>query len=287
MDAPQSKAKKPPAFQFYAKDFLTGTMEMSLLEIGAYTKFLAWSWDNGALPENEARRAAILGVSVRAMRQIWDGIGDKWQGTDAGFINPRLEHQRNELADFKRRQSDRGRSGATEKWRKHSASSGASRTQAMLDVKPDDSSAVSDLRSADPLSKERSEGERAPAPPLMVSRRGAGYRPDTLVSDHRRCLPAAVEACGRGLCVPAFLASSWVQQLRHSGGDPDAEIRTLVVENLANAHGPIGDPVAFWRGAWESRYGTPQRPKPGTSKVSRSLAAGRELIAEALNEGSN
>lgn len=153
-------AGKPPAFQFYAKDFLTGTMEMSLLEIGAYTKLLAWSWDNGPVPTDERRRAVILGVSERSLRSLWDGIACKWVSTEAGYVNARLERQRTLLAGFAERQSERGRSGADARWRKYGASIKQAEAQAQRQSTRENSSAVFDLQSSKdqdrkPLARER------------------------------------------------------------------------------------------------------------------------------------
>jgi uncharacterized protein YdaU (DUF1376 family) len=155
-------SSKPPAFQFYAKDFLVGTMEMSLLEIGAYAKLLAWSWDNGPVPADERKRAMILGITERSLRSLWDGIANKWASTPAGYVNERLERQRTLLAEFTERQSQRGSAGAAERWRKH----GSSMAQAVTQAQPDDGSAVCSLQSPrdqDPDPTPRAERATYPA----------------------------------------------------------------------------------------------------------------------------
>lgn len=38
---------KPPAFQFYADEYLAGTIAMSLAEVGAYIRLLCYQWLNG------------------------------------------------------------------------------------------------------------------------------------------------------------------------------------------------------------------------------------------------
>jgi hypothetical protein len=104
-------------------------------------------------------------------------------------------------------------------------------------------------------------------------------RAGTLVGDHRRCLPAAAAACARGLCVPAFLASQWLAQLRGAGEvDPEGSIRAFVAEELARLSGVIGDdPLRLWRAAWQARHGTQARAAPpilsGRGDASRDAMA--------------
>lgn len=138
--------KKPPAFQFYAKDFLVGTMEMSLAELGAYIRLLAWSWDKGPVPEDEGRRAKILGVSRLALGKVWPGISDKWASSEGGLINRRLERQRADQEDFRQAKSEAGKAGAGKRW--HSHNSATSRTVTEAVTKNGSSSPISDLHTA-------------------------------------------------------------------------------------------------------------------------------------------
>lgn len=225
-------------------------MEMSLLEIGAYAKLLAWSWDNGPVPAEDRRRAAILGVSERSLRSIWAGISDKWAETAGGYVNERLERQRTLLEQFKERQSERGRAGADGRWRKHGASIPEASRPPVTQAPPDDGSPISDLRSANPLRQDRSEGHgvlnaKHPRDSGLING-----------SDQRRHGMHAWCDYQRGLCVPWGLHAEFKARL----GVPDAEARLTawyptVVARYAGR--PIGDDLfAFWRNELASWVGT-------------------------------
>jgi uncharacterized protein YdaU (DUF1376 family) len=280
---------KPPAFQFYAKDFLAGTMDMSLLEIGAYTKFLAWSWDSGPLPLADFRRASILGVSVRSLTNLWPGIQDKWTETPEGFVNDRLERQRSELQDFRRRQSDRGAKGAKEKWRKHGASIGAGTPQAVAQAQPDDGSAICTLQSADHTqSQDRSEcvtheranlgGRWAPAAmaPVRGGLDGAAMRTH---GQHAWCsLPRD------GFCVPRFLHDEFIGKR----GTPKAAAELLAwYPATVREFDGIGvgeNSITFWRNRFAAWTGTVTRaPVVHSDKAERTMAAAEKLIEKQLN----
>ena len=104
--------QKSPAFQFYAKDFLTGTATMSLSERGAYVSLLAHQWDAGSVPISAKERARILGCSNAEERKIWAKLVCKFHLANDAFQNVRLEEERQKQADYRRRQSDKGKASA-------------------------------------------------------------------------------------------------------------------------------------------------------------------------------
>ena len=63
--------QKSPAFSFYAKDFLTGTVTMSLAERGAYVTLLAHQWDAGCVPSDPVLRARVLGSTPAQSARLW------------------------------------------------------------------------------------------------------------------------------------------------------------------------------------------------------------------------
>jgi hypothetical protein len=146
-----------------------------------------------------------------------------------------------------------------------------------------------------------SESEEIPTgdPPVWNPNGRGMARQSALVGDHRRCSPEASEACGRGLCVPAFLVGQWRANLRQITEDEreiDAGIRQLVREELARHAGVIGDdPLKFWRAAWEAKHGS-QRPATGSThsrtgdtvqagKASLEKRVGRILAEEGESDG--
>jgi uncharacterized protein YdaU (DUF1376 family) len=156
---------KAPAFQFYASDWAHSTAVMTLEERGAYITLLAWSWEHGPVPDDMKRIAAILGTSLSVARRVFAEVSTRWMLADGGWTNRRLEATRARHEQFAEAQSERGRSGATARWRKQCSSNASAIAQAMPSPMLGDSSPISDLRSPDPLSTERLEGEgKKPSP---------------------------------------------------------------------------------------------------------------------------
>ena len=76
---------KPPAFQFYARDWLSSTLGMPWDVAGVYIHLLAWSWDNGPLPDDAKWRARVLGSSTpQAHARLWKAVCSRWVKTPAG-----------------------------------------------------------------------------------------------------------------------------------------------------------------------------------------------------------
>jgi len=100
---------KPPAFQFYARDWLSSTLGMPWDVAGVYIHLLAWSWDNGPLPNSPTWRRRILGPEAK---RLWNAIKTKWKREKNGWINARLEHQREQQATFRARSEK----GAAARW---------------------------------------------------------------------------------------------------------------------------------------------------------------------------
>ncbi len=94
---------KPPAFQFYADDFLAGTIDMSAEEVGAYIRLLCHQWTRGEIPATDpAKLARIAGVTVSSdvLAKFPDGK------------NCRLESVRIKQDDYRALQSAKGKASA-------------------------------------------------------------------------------------------------------------------------------------------------------------------------------
>src|SRR5687767_6842906 len=93
---------KSPSFQFYANDFLTGTLALSLEECGAYVTLLAYQWDHGGVPAGAVARARICRCSVAQAKRVWTAIERKFQqGEDGLWRNARLETERKKQNAFR------------------------------------------------------------------------------------------------------------------------------------------------------------------------------------------
>lgn len=281
---------KAPAFQFYAADFLVGTLEMTLEEIGLYIKLLALSWDKGPLPVDTTRLARLAGITEQDFNALWAAVGDKWAKTPDGYVNPRMEEQRREREAYAQRQAERGRrSGESRRaGREGETNLGSTSVQRprSIPVEPETNqgplnSSVFDLRSSTPLTIEQSEGKELPP----VFRKSSKLTP--LIQNHPHCDKAASAACDRNFCVPSFHYKAWRKQVdldSPQSADVDAYVRAVVASGLAKlpASGPIGGTTAakFWEQHWADEHadrGPQARPKQG--KVGSIFAAAREVIA--------
>lgn len=155
--------QKSPAFQFYAKDFLTGTATMSLAERGAYVTLLAHQWDAGTVPSAAKERARILGCTAAEERRIWARLVSKFTLVDDAFQNLRLEEERAKQAEFRRRQSDRGKASAAARetsQRSNAGSTGVQPRAVESRLQPESNSSVSSLQSSS--SKEQETTKSGP-----------------------------------------------------------------------------------------------------------------------------
>ena len=85
---------KSPAFRFYPLDFIGGTLLLSTEEIGAYLLLLCHAWDKGEVPHDLTTIARIARLSVARMRKAWNALEPKFQRTDTGYVNIRMEKER-------------------------------------------------------------------------------------------------------------------------------------------------------------------------------------------------
>jgi uncharacterized protein YdaU (DUF1376 family) len=94
---------KPPAMQFYVRDWLVSTVGMPLEAKGLHIDLLCIAWDKGPLPDDPQWRQRVAGVSAEAAGALWAILAPRWKKTRAGWINPRLERQRRERDDYRAR----------------------------------------------------------------------------------------------------------------------------------------------------------------------------------------
>lgn len=97
---------KDPAFPFYAQDFLTGVMHLTMEERGIYITLLSYQWEHKSIPKK--RLGFIVGLT-------WENLCNelKVKFIDKGetIINHRLEEERLKRENFKKKQSDNGKKG--------------------------------------------------------------------------------------------------------------------------------------------------------------------------------
>lgn len=99
---------KPPAFQFYADDFLAGTFSMSNEERGLYITLLCRQWTQGHVTPDEVSR---LGSTM--VQPSLNHVLTKFKPDDAGNLkNDRLEAERDKQNAFRAQQSEKGKASA-------------------------------------------------------------------------------------------------------------------------------------------------------------------------------
>jgi len=278
---------KPPAFQLYAKDIYTGTSDLSGDEFGAYMRGLCWSWDNGPLPLDPARRARVLLIERADLDRVWSVISCNWRQTADGFVNDRLEQQRAELLAYREQCAEAGRK---------SGQSRRKRTTVATDVHtvvPTD--VGTDVPTGDERTHER-EGQRNTNTPICDLQSAS---PDLQSASSTRTLPARARQrygpsligspldhrshgwCNdRGLCLPQSL---YAELLARLGGHEHLE---RFRDWLGATVDGLGDTVPgedVWR-FWRSRFEAWQGSTAPTTKGSRTVAAGKRLQS-ALDSG--
>lgn len=101
---------KPPSFQFYAQDFLTGVMYLTNEEIGIYIKMLCKQWTDEKIPKK--RLGLLVGYD-------WDAISDELKNKfdDKGeyVVNKRLEIEREKKIKYLEKQKLNGQLGGRPK----------------------------------------------------------------------------------------------------------------------------------------------------------------------------
>jgi len=93
---------KAPAFQFYADDFIGGTVELTAQEVGCYVRLLCYQWGNGSVPESHQKLKRICGSRVS------DSVLSKFPNG----VNPRLEQERLKQEVYREKQAANGRASA-------------------------------------------------------------------------------------------------------------------------------------------------------------------------------
>lgn len=101
---------KPPSFQFYAQDFLTGVMYLTNEEIGIYIKMLCKQWTDEKIPKK--RLGLLVGYEWIALS---DELKSKFEDNGKYVINKRLEIERDKKIKYLEKQKLNGMLGGRPK----------------------------------------------------------------------------------------------------------------------------------------------------------------------------
>jgi hypothetical protein len=106
---------KPPAFQFYADDFLAGVAPMTNEERGLYITLLCIQWSKGLVTLEEIER-----LSSAMDKPSLGYVMSKFEmGPDNAFRNAKLEKVREQQQAFRLNRSQSGKDGAKKRWHSH------------------------------------------------------------------------------------------------------------------------------------------------------------------------
>lgn len=106
----------PPAFQFYASDFIAGTTSMTAKAVGAYIRLLCHQWMNGNVPSKIHALKLITGTNAKVFMPIIESKFEQKsdENGDRFWINKRLETVRLSQQAFVEKQ----RENANKRWHK-------------------------------------------------------------------------------------------------------------------------------------------------------------------------
>lgn len=192
---------RPPAFQFYARDWLAGKRCRMLrpAERGAYVDLMAVQWMDGTIPTDEEELTDLLrGLGYAPGELRLDRLCDLFPGGK----NERLEKERAKQAEYRAKKADAGRKGANARWHSDSTANGSANAKAIANDGP--ASASSTANTSSVLSE----------PPG-----GDVEKPTEEPPWNRRLAPPAREAGGESHL------SDWLQYARHN---PDEYERILI-----------------------------------------------------------
>ena len=139
-------AELPPAFQFYAGDWLSSqnVMAMTLEEEGAFVRLLAIAWKDPdcGISSDESRLSKLMKGRWSRVREAVLPMFVEHPTAPGKLINPRLYREWERLQKRRETMSAAGKAGAEKKWGSHSR---ASETPMASDSSSSSSSSSSSL----------------------------------------------------------------------------------------------------------------------------------------------
>jgi uncharacterized protein YdaU (DUF1376 family) len=101
-----------PWLPWFHGDFLKATQGWTVTERGVYFLLLGASWEMGALPDDRRRLAGIVGAQLDEFDEAWKTVRPKFDLTETGLINRRLEIHRQKQAI----RSEKARQSVMNRW---------------------------------------------------------------------------------------------------------------------------------------------------------------------------
>lgn len=105
--------EKSPAFQFYSKDWVSGSTRLMSLEArGAYIDMISFCWHHNGLPVDHDQLAKLIGVSRHRWDGLWTQFKQHWIVRDGKYFNIRQETERLKQATFRTEAQAAGKASA-------------------------------------------------------------------------------------------------------------------------------------------------------------------------------
>jgi uncharacterized protein YdaU (DUF1376 family) len=178
-------ANPAPAFSFYAKDFIAGTLTLSLAERGAYITLLAYQWDNGSVPDDARERCRVLGCTRREADAIWPRIVDKFERNGDAWLNVRLEKERAKQAERRAALAENGKRGGRPRNQKDKQTKTNSFRSGLVNTNQNESLSSSSSSSIPSLKTTREYTRAADEPRSVEAREGDSVRAGDFVEWYR------------------------------------------------------------------------------------------------------
>lgn len=292
-----SAAHNPPAFSFYANDFLTGTMTLTLADRGAYITLLAYQWDHGSIPDDPSVRARVLGCTRREATLAWDHLAEKFTRVADGWRNLRLEEERAKQIARHAALAENGQRGASRRWQKPPRDDGTSYSQANGQANSQANSRAiagpiantwqSDglPSSVQPQSLQRAEDSGVVRQTLQraevsVDARARGIAKTPAIPTIHRGSHRAHAWCSERMCVPEFLHEKFLGAIGNQG--TDTTLRAFYADTMAHvpeAQAIDTDPLKFWPPHVAARW------PPAAAAIGSRTAALRRATADFVRGG--
>ena len=110
---------KPPAFQFYADDFLAGTVTMNFVQRGFYITLLCIQWNKGYVTPDDIADLVADGTAIA--QPLANRVLAKFKVMpDGNYQNERMELERKKQEIYRENKSAAGLKGAETRWHAHS-----------------------------------------------------------------------------------------------------------------------------------------------------------------------
>jgi hypothetical protein len=104
----------PPAFQWYAKDWLSECIALGLSqeEKAAYADMMSVCWLEGGISVEPTRLARVLSVTPKQAAETWEAVKSRFQVTNGHAKHVALEEQRARQEAWREKSSKGGKQSA-------------------------------------------------------------------------------------------------------------------------------------------------------------------------------